>query len=73
MYFFECSVRGASRGAGQQVKKKQPGFRAYLVDRLAIGLGNKHLGGLTDVDTIEGVDLASVVVWRSSAQNSRSK
>lgn len=31
--------------------------RAYLVDRLAISLGNKHLGGLTVVDTIEKVGL----------------
>jgi len=35
--------------------EKIPG--AYLVDRLAVGLGNKHLGGLTGVDTIGGVDL----------------
>ena len=30
---------------------------AYLMDRLAISLGNKHLGGLSGVDTTEGVDL----------------
>jgi hypothetical protein len=34
--------------------------RAYLVDRLAISLGNKHLGGWTGVDTIEDLGLGRV-------------
>jgi len=28
-----------------------------LVDRLTVGLGNQHLGGLTGVDTVEGADV----------------
>ena len=39
--------------------KKKSRFWPYLVDRLAISLGNKHLGGWTGVDTIV------VLVWES--------
>jgi hypothetical protein len=44
------------------------------MDRLAIGLGNKHLGGLTGVDTIGDLGLEEVSAWvRRALQNSRSQ
>src|SRR5689334_3893676 len=47
---------------------------AYLVDRLAISLGNKHLGGWTGVDTIGDLGLGRVsALGRRALQNSRSQ
>jgi hypothetical protein len=44
------------------------------MNRLAIGLGNKHLGGLTGVDTIGDLGLEEVSAWvRRALQNSRSQ
>jgi hypothetical protein len=46
----------------------------YLVDRLAISLGNKHLGGWTGVDTIGDLGLEKVSsLGRRALQNSRSQ
>jgi len=55
--FFDLRCFWAVWGQFVMPQCQKFGFPAYLVDRLAICLGDKHLGGWTGVDTVEGVDL----------------